>query len=57
MTNYLDPKYWMEPESYLASTTEELIESFEGWAAEGLKPKDIADVELRQKYSDWLNNK
>ncbi|MBN9429461.1 MAG: hypothetical protein J0H09_23440 [Burkholderiales bacterium] len=56
MSNFLDPKYWPDPPSYLPDGNERL-ESFEDWAAEGLKPEDIKDDEYREKYEAWVTGK
>lgn len=53
MTNFTDPKYHGDPET-LELSDEELLEQFEDYAIEGLKPEEIVIPEVRQQYVTFL---
>lgn len=53
MTDFTDPKYHSDSET-LELTDDELLEQFEDYAIEGMKPEEIVIPEIRQQYEAFL---
>lgn len=51
--NYLDPKYWVEPDDY-SLDKEDVEQIYASFAEQNTPPKDIPDLEARKEYIDYL---